>query len=159
MKGKGRSGVRLSKTGSKAISKPLRKSQLTFKSGLEEAISRQLEDRKVKYEYEKDQIRYTVPSSNHVYTPDFSILTNSGKSIIIETKGIWDYDDRYKHLLIRQQHPELDIRFVFQRANSRIKRGSTTTYRDICEGRGRGIFRGYTWPWASKRIPEAWFEE
>lgn len=141
------------------MSKSLRKSRMTFKSGLEEAISRQLEDRKIEYGYEKESIKYVIPSSNHSYTPDFSLTTRSGKSIIIETKGIWDYDDRYKHLLIKQQHPELDIRFVFQRANSRIKRGSSTTYRDICEGRGRGIFRGAVWPYATKRIPDSWLEE
>lgn len=77
----------------------------------------------------------------------------------IETKGIWAYDDRYKHYLIRCQHPELDIRFVFTRSKSRISKGSKTTYRDICEGRGRGVFRGVTWKYADKTIPKEWLNE
>ena len=47
------------------------------------------------------------------YTPDF-LLPNG---IIIETKGRFTPEDRRKHLLIKKQHPDLDIRFVFSTVN------------------------------------------
>src|SRR3546814_6931922 len=66
------------------------------------------------------------------YTPDL-ILKNG---IIVETKGIFDVDDRRKHELIKAQHPGLDIRFVFSRSKSPIRKGSKTTYADWCAKRG-----------------------
>lgn len=133
----------------------------TYRSGLEVSVAEELNKLKVVYEFEpKDgKINYTVPSSLHEYTPDFVITTKSGKQIIIETKGIWDYADRYKHLLIRQQHPDLDIRFVFTRSRNRIRKGSRTTYADICEGLGRGPFKNVRWLYADKSIPKEWLEE
>lgn len=130
----------------------------TFRSGLEDKISKELTQKGVVYLYESPnhKIDYTVPESQHLYTPDFLITTASGKEIFIETKGIWDYDDRYKHLLIRQQHPELDIRFVFSRSKSRIRKGSKTTYADICQGFGRGPFKGVVWQYADRTIPDEW---
>ena len=116
------------------------------RSGLEDKIEAQLKITKTSYKYEPPdgKICYVVPQSDHKYTPDFIIKTKSGKEIIIEGKGIWDSDDRKKHLLIRQQHPDLDIRFVFSRSKARIRKGSKTTYADICEGKSRAPFRGIT---------------
>lgn len=83
-----------------------------YRSGLEETISAQLDAAGVEYEYEpKDgKVPYTAPATEHTYTPDF--VLKDGK-LIVETKGIFDADDRKKHLLIKAQHPDLDIRFVF----------------------------------------------
>ena len=53
------------------------------------------------------------------YTPDF-VLPNG---IILETKGQFISDDRRKHKLIKQQHPDLDIRFVFTNSKSKLSRG------------------------------------
>ena len=131
----------------------------TYRSGLEEKTAKMLDELGVSYTFETLKIPYEIPASNHKYTPDFIITTKSGKTLIIETKGIWTYQDRLKHLLIKQQHPELDIRFVFDRSKSKISKVSTTTYADICEGRGRGKFKGITWQYADKRIPEEWLEE
>lgn len=133
----------------------------TYRSGLEVRVTEQLDELKAAYEFEPidGKIVYEIPSSIHTYTPDFVITTKSGKTIIVETKGIWDYADRYKHLLIRQQHPDLDIRFVFTRSKQRIRKGSSTTYRDICEGHGRSPFKGIKWTYADKRIPQEWLHE
>lgn len=135
--------------------------RLAYRSGLEIRVTEELNELGIQFEFEpKDgKISYEIPSSIHVYTPDFVIKTKSGKTIIVETKGIWDYEDRRKHLLIRQQHPDLDIRFVFSRSKARIYKGSTTTYADICEGRGRAPFRGVRWQYADKSIPKEWLLE
>lgn len=130
-----------------------------YESGLEASIAKQLQSRGIEFDYESIRIPYTIPATEHKYTPDFRVVTPSGKEIIIESKGIWTYDDRYKHLLIRKEHPELDIRFVFTRSKTKISKGSKTTYADICEGRGRGRFRGVVWMYADKRIPTEWLKE
>ncbi len=92
-------------------------------------------------------IRYTKPESNHRYTPDFPLPNG----IIIETKGRFLPADRQKHLLVKAQHPEKDIRFVFTRSKTPISKGSKTTYADWCEKNG---FR-----YADKTVPEAWLRE
>jgi len=92
-------------------------------------------------------LTYRVPESIHRYTPDF-VLPNG---IIIETKGVWDATDRQKHLLIREQYPKLDIRFVFTRSKSRLYKGSKTTYGTFCEK--------YDIKYADKQIPLEWLKE
>src|SRR3546814_2796560 len=56
-----------------------------------------------------------------------------------------------KHELIKAQHPGLDIRFVFSRSKSPIRKGSKTTYADWCAKRGI--------PFADKLVPQEWAEE
>lgn len=132
-----------------------------FRSRLEEGIAESLESRGVEFEFEPSwgRLPYLAPAKKHVYTPDFYLTTDTGKVIIIESKGIWVYGDRYKHLLIRKQYPDLDIRFVFSNAKSRIRKGSATTYADICNGGGKGPFKGVVWKYSSKKIPQDWLEE
>lgn len=133
----------------------------SYKSGLEDTVSEQLRELGLRFDYEPDwgKIQYVVPEQVRSYTPDFYITTKSGKQIIVETKGLWDSKDRKKHLLIKKQRPDLDIRFVFTRSKAKISKVSTTTYADICEGKGRGPFKGATWKYADKVIPNEWLEE
>jgi hypothetical protein len=135
--------------------------QLKYRSGLEKSIAKQLSKAKVSYLYEpkEGKIEWVLPASIHKYTLDFAMVTQSGKIIIIETKGIWDYEDRLKHLIIKRLYPKLDIRFIFNRSLSRTSKGSKQTYADICNGKGRGIFQGITWKYADKKIPTNWFKE
>lgn len=130
-----------------------------YRSGLEEKTAKHLEGLGVKFEYETLKIPYEIPASSHKYTPDFIITTKTGKTIVVETKGLWVAKDRTKHLLIREQYPDLDLRFVFDRSKSRISKVSKTSYADICEGRGRGKFKGVIWKYADKRVPEEWLYE
>ena len=146
------------KRASKSVRKPR---SPAYRSKFESTIGHQLECSRTEYEYEPSgrRIRYVIPEKSGTYLPDFVYTSRSGKEIIIEAKGLWTYEDRYKHLLIKQQQPELDIRFVFQRASNRISKGSKISYRDICEGRGRGIWSGVTWPYSETTIPEEWLKE
>lgn len=118
-----------------------------YRSGLEEQINKQLTDIGVNAEYEKHVIQYLVPASNHKYTPDFKLPND----IYVETKGRFVLADRQKHLLIKQQHPSLDIRFVFQNSKNKIRKGSKTTYADWCTK--------YGFLFADKQIPSAWLLE
>ena len=119
-----------------------------FRSGLEKRISDDLKSKGVPFEYEKLKIDYLVPARDAKYTPDFLLLDNG---IIVEAKGIFDADDRKKHLLIKAQHPELDIRLVFSRANAPIYKGSPTTHAAWADHHG--------FKWAEKLIPQSWLDE
>jgi hypothetical protein len=114
-----------------------------YRSGLEDKISEDLKDRKVKFEYEKLKIKYEV-HENRTYTPDFTLPNG----IIIESKGRFTPEDRKKHLLIKKQHPDLDIRFVFSNSKGKIRKGSKTSYAYWCEKHG--------FLYADKRIPDEW---
>lgn len=119
----------------------------TYRSGLEENISKQLTDAGVSFLYEQAELKYTIPESVHTYTPDF-LLPNG---IIVESKGLFESDDRKKHLLIKKQYPHLDIRFVFDNPNNKINKGSKTTYAMWCDK--------YGYKWAKKYIPFEWIKE
>lgn len=118
-----------------------------FRSGLEDRNAKHMDKLGVSYDFEQFHIKYVVPARDAKYTPDF-LLSNG---IIIETKGIWEVDDRKKHLLIREQYPELDIRLVFSNSNSKIYKGSPTSYADFCKKHGIQF--------ADKLIPREWLKE
>lgn len=123
-----------------------------WRSGLEGEVAKQLEKAGVEWAYEESKVRYTRPESHHTYTPDFIIKTRgTGKTLIVETKGIFDADDRKKHLLVRSNNPELDIRFVFSNPNSRLRKGSPTTYAIWCKKEGFLFAKAF--------IPEEWLNE
>lgn len=121
--------------------------RLGFRSGLEEENAMILEKRGQTVRFEALKVRYVVPESSHTYTPDF-VLDNG---IIVETKGKLEPKDRAKHLLIKGQFPELDIRFIFQRPHDKIRKGSKTTYAMWADHHG--------FKWASRIIPEEWCKE
>ena len=90
-----------------------------YRSGLEDKLSEQISDAGLDVNYETDKIAYTVPERQSQYTPDFRINTPDGH-FYIEGKGRFTVDDRAKHLLIREQHPDTSIRFVFSNANAKL---------------------------------------
>lgn len=118
-----------------------------YRSGLEDRNAAHLQALGVVVKYETLRIRYAVPQTFHTYTPDFPLPNG----IIAETKGIWDAQDRAKHLFVKVQYPELDIRLVFTRAHAPIYKGSPTTYADWADKHGI--------KWAEKLIPAAWLKE
>ncbi|MGN6548403.1 MAG: hypothetical protein ACTHJ3_00700 [Pararhizobium sp.] len=118
-----------------------------FRSGLEDKVSVELSAAGIGYSYEEYKVAYSVPSRQAKYTPDF-LLPNG---IIIETKGQFVTADRQKHIHIKDQHPELDIRFVFSSSKTRISKQSSTTYATWCETHG--------FQFADKSIPQDWLDE
>ena len=118
-----------------------------YKSGLEENISTQIESKGIVVQYESEKIPYIIPATQHTYNPDFRLPNG----IIVETKGRFVAADRKKHQLVKEQHPELDIRFVFSNSKNKISKNSKTTYGMWCEKNG--------YKYADKEIPEEWFLE
>jgi hypothetical protein len=115
-----------------------------YRSGFEQTLANQLKRSGVAFEYETVKLEYRKVAT---YTPDF-ILPNG---IIIEAKGLWTVEDRTKHLLVREQHPHLDIRLVFMNAFNKIRKGSNTTYARWCEK--KNIL------YANKTIPKSWLSQ
>lgn len=118
-----------------------------FRSGLESTVHAQLTGAGLVVEYEADRIEYIKPARKSKYTPDFRLPNG----IYIETKGRFTTEDRQKHLLIKEQHPHLDIRFVFSNSRARISKQSATSYADWCNKHG--------FKFHDKVVPTAWIKE
>ena len=120
-----------------------------FRSGLEEKVAKALKEQGIDPKYEEEKIVYTVPSRKATYTPDFRLPNG----IYVETKGRFGVADRQKHLFIKAQHPELDIRFVFSNSNTKISKISKTTYAMWCEA------NGFEWADIKEGIPKHWLKQ
>ena len=133
----------------KKVSAKARAIKNGYRSGLEESVAGQLETNGIDYQYEDkaNTIKYIVPAKSHTYLPDFKLPNG----IIVETKGRFVLADRKKHKLIKEQYPDLDIRFVFSNSNTKISKKSKTTYASWCQALGI--------PYADKQIPQEWLEE
>ena len=99
-----------------------------YRSGLEKNVAEFLKTTQKKVRYEKLKIEWE-DLRYRTYTPDFTL----DNGIIIETKGVFDSEDRRKHLQVQKQHPELDIRFVFTNLYAKLYKGSKTTYAEWCD--------------------------
>lgn len=99
------------------------KKKINFRSKLEERTSEQLKS--INWLYEGEQLNYSIPITHHKYTPDFVITKPDGRKLFLECKGRhrWggmDLETRKKMEYVKQQNPNLDIRFVFDKANNKI---------------------------------------
>ena len=117
----------------------------TYRSGLELDIAKDLRNRGEKFKYETLKVKWVL-HEDKTYTPDF-ILPNG---VIIEAKGRFTLQDRKKHLAVRKQKPDLDIRFVFSNSRGKLYKGSKSTYASWCEKFG--------FQYADKRIPDDWLK-
>jgi len=117
-----------------------------YRSGLEDDIVKDLNDRGVEFEYEKLKVQWQL-IENKTYTPDFKLPNG----IIIESKGRFVAADRKKHIIIKRQHPFLDIRFVFSNSRAKLYKGAKSTYGDWCSK--------YGFLYADKRIPDEWLKQ
>jgi hypothetical protein len=122
-----------------------------YRSGLEINIAEQLKKAGREVIYEKEKISYEWPPRGSKYTPDFKIPTQDGGFFYVESKGLFSPKDRQKHLLIKTQYPDIDIRFVFSNQNQKLYKGSKTTYAAWCEKHG--------FTFANRAIPDCWLQE
>ena len=120
--------------------------RLPYRSKFEVKVAADLGKRKIDFQYEKVSFDYVPKIRN--YTPDFYLPESK---IYIETKGRLTTNDRVKHLLIKEQYPDLDIRFVFVNANNKISRTSKTTYANWCDR--------HKFLWAESLVPVEWLNE
>ena len=109
-----------------------------YKSRFEKRFASDLKQRRIVFDYEKHKFSYQPK----IYMPEFDLF--------VETKGFFNVADRVKHLLIKEQHPDVDIRFVFMNPFTKINRKSSTTYASWCEEHG--------FQYAKERIPKEWIK-
>ena len=93
---------------------------IKYKSNLEASFAQTF-----KLPYEKDKIKYVI---EHTYNPDWTVSDN----VFIETKGIFDFEDRRKTLAVKKQHPHITVALVFQKPTAKIYKGSKTSYAEWC---------------------------
>lgn len=103
-----------------------------------------------KVTYETDRLSYTLTKD---YVPDFTIEKKDGSLIYIEAKGLgraFDYDSRVKMEMVKQQHPDKDIRIVFM-ADRPLRKGSKYRPSDWATKVG--------YKFAVNEVPADWFTE
>ena len=115
-----------------------------YRSGFERTVCGLLDREKVSYGYETTTVEYL---KTHTYTPDITL----SNGILVELKGFFSPADRGKHIAIKAQRPELEIRFVFMDGSKRLSKKSKTTYGDWCDRHG--------FKWSVKTIPQSWINE
>lgn len=95
-----------------------------MRSGYEKRVRDNIEKEKIRFSYEDTHLPYTT---SHMYTPDFTLYSEDGnRRLWVECKGRFTSFDRSKMLAVKEQHPDKDIRFLFQVDNP-IRKGSKTT--------------------------------
>lgn len=149
-----------------------------WKSGLEEKLEANLDNRGIGFLFEDAVLQYTVPERTAKYTADFFLRRDRqpvqpvpegwylsqewwNEHFVVETKGVFETADRQKQLLIKKQYPMSDIRLVFDRyirkdgtlgkggSLSPLYKGSKSTYASWCEKHG--------FIYADNEVPDEWF--
>ncbi len=123
---------------------------LKFRSKFEEQIANYLTKRNIHFEYESCKLSYIVPETKRNYLPDWLIGTN--KNIVFESKGRLTSADRKKMLLVKENNPEIEIRFIFMNSDVKIRKGSKTSYGDWATK------NGFEWCDFRKGIPKQWLK-
>jgi hypothetical protein len=115
-----------------------------FRSKFEETIYNTVIKEGLAVEFEPFKLDYLLSGR---YLPDF-VLPNG---IIVEAKGYFDARARAKMVAVKKAHPDLDIRFVFMKVDTKVRKGSDATYADWC--------KRYGFLFAEGTIPIKWFKE
>lgn len=123
---------------------------MATKSTFEDRVAKKLKDAGVSFQYEPHAIPYSVERK---YIPDLLI-----GSVYVELKGYFRQDAQRKMKAVKSQNPDLDIRFLFQRASSPVqgakvrKDGTKMTCREWADR--------YGFVWAEgESIPQEWINE
>jgi hypothetical protein len=124
--------------------------KIPYRSGLEVSLSKQLIEAGVPFRFEPDQLPYIRNGKVAWYTPDFKVADGT----YLEGKGYFHGGDkdRQKLILIKNQHPEIDLRIVFQKESTPVSKDTTLTYGDWADT------CGFTWAGGGK-IPQDWLED
>ena len=120
-----------------------------YRSGSEKKTGELLESIRVPFSFEPHYIEYTWLEYKK-YLPDF-LLPNG---IYLEVKGRFKLEDRKKHLFVREHHPDLDIRFVFDYPNGKLNKGAKSSYADWCIKNGFLFCKN-----SDHRVIEEWANE
>jgi hypothetical protein len=113
---------------------------VVYRSGFEARLAADHHRRGLAVEYEAETLPYTT---YHTCRVDWRVTTNSGKVILVESKGWFPPEDKAKVLALIESNPGVDYRLLFERPSPKLE------------------------AWAKKRkikyavgtIPDAWLRE
>lgn len=92
--------------------------KVKVKSNLEAEVFRILNAHRkeldYKLEYEPEALEYTLTKR---YVPDFVLSFKDGRKIYLESKGYLRPENKAQLLSVKEQHPDIDLRIIFQRDN------------------------------------------
>ncbi len=88
-----------------------------YRSGFEEDLALAFKRRKIPFRFELEVLKYRV-EKDCKYKPDFVFHAKDGHKIYVETKGYFTSEMRKKMKLVIEQHPDKDIRMLFQNASN-----------------------------------------
>lgn len=148
------------------MSRPFRskKNKGGFRSLLEKRFNAHLKKLKLPFLYEAIKIPYIIPAKKQNYIPDFivtkkKLLTQADIQdiVIIETKGRLTARDAKKMVLVKENNPGIDIRFVFPvnsiyHKGKKGRDGGHYRYSDWCEDNGFQY-------WIGEEPPKSFFEK
>ncbi len=134
---------------------------VTYKSGWEASVAQELHHRGISFTYEEHKVVYWTKEAGascrscgsrdvhkrRTYNPDFYIPS---RGLYIEAKGKFTGSERKKHMSLKEQHPDLDIRMLFQYDNW-VTDKQLQKYSDWCEKKGIEYHVGLP-------LPDSWFE-
>jgi len=132
-------------------------------------FAKQCDEMGIPWDYESEFFMWNPPPPKPKrYTPDFPVPTKAGGIIYLEYKGyLRNAAEKLKMTSMKKQHPELDIRFVFEKANKPMlgaqkrKDGTKQTHAQWAES--------YGFPWMQfnprqkktlkECMPKSWLKE
>jgi hypothetical protein len=117
-------------------------------SKAETVFAEKMDSLGIEWMYEPEKLQWEPPKRK--YTPDFKVLCEDGTFFYVEYKGYLRPNDKVKMKAVKKQHPNVDIRFVFQNASKPIYKGSPTNYGMWAEKNG--------YLWAEGFMPEDWLK-
>jgi predicted nuclease of restriction endonuclease-like RecB superfamily len=121
-----------------------------LKGGFEKQVYKAFTDLQSQYEFKFEYETANLPYiSKHSYYPDWVITLKNGTRFYVETKGWLRPEDRRKMKEVVKQHPDKDIRFLFQKDNP-LYRNAKSNYSDWAQALGC--------KWCVGAIPKSWFE-
>ena len=128
-----------------------------FASKAERTFAISLTNQRVLWLYEPEKIEwFPAPPKIRTYTPDFKVMRKDGSYFFVEYKGYLRPGDKTKMRAVKKQHPEIDLRFVFQNA---YKYASKHTRKDGTRQTYAQWAESYGYLWAHQVIPDEWLNE
>jgi hypothetical protein len=104
-----------------------------------------MDDRKIKYNYEQDKIPYVIKAT---YNPDFTLYKDD--DMLIEYKGKMTQTVRTKMAAIKKCNPDLRICMVFEKPNNKLSsKPNSMRYWRWAELHG--------FPWSEHYVKKEWF--
>jgi len=134
-----------------------KRKKITYKgqemaSHKEVEFAKDLDSKNIPWMYESEYFMWMPPEPKlKRYTPDFVLHKKDGGKMYIEYKGYLRPEDKRKLRAMKKQHPDLDIRLVFQNAKKKLNKRAKSNYGEWATK--------LKFPWAESFIPEEWIEE